>query len=148
MTTHVERLFGSTLQTTEEWLASLRKEVGTDDTELVYRIMRSTLHLLRDRLTPAEVVHLGAQLPMLLRGLFFEGWVLNQTPKRGTVGAFLLEVKERALDIDPELDPEPPVRAVFRWLEAHVSQGEIDDVRRFFPGEFRSLWEKTEGASQ
>lgn len=140
MTTNVERLFGSTLQTTEEWLASLMKELGSEDLEQSYRVMRWTLHLLRDRLTPAEAVHLGAQLPMLLRGLYFEGWVPSQTPKRGTFGAFLLEVQEHALDSDPQVDPEPRVRAVVRWLEEHVSEGEIDDVRSFFPGEFRSLW--------
>jgi hypothetical protein len=29
---------------------------------------------LRDRIGPANASHLGAQLPMLLRGLYYEGW--------------------------------------------------------------------------
>jgi uncharacterized protein (DUF2267 family) len=69
MTTIVERVFGPTLVRTEVWLADLLEELNTDDEELALRALRSTLHLLRDRLAAGEALDLGAQLPMLLRGL-------------------------------------------------------------------------------
>lgn len=138
--TNVERLFGSTLQTTEAWLSSLMKMLDTEDPERAYRIMRVTLHLLRDRLIPAEAVDLAAQLPMLLRGLYFEGWVPNDTPQTGTLETFLEDIRKRALDSDRDADPEAAARAVLRWLEEHISAGEISDVRYFFRDDLGSLW--------
>jgi uncharacterized protein (DUF2267 family) len=32
------------------------------------------LHAPRDRLPPEVAVHLGAQFPMLVRGVYYEGW--------------------------------------------------------------------------
>ena len=35
---------------------------------------RPVLHTLRDRLTVEEAAHLSAQLPLLIRVIYFEGW--------------------------------------------------------------------------
>ncbi|MBV8106744.1 MAG: DUF2267 domain-containing protein [Hyphomicrobiales bacterium] len=32
------------------------------------------------RLTPEQAVHLGAQLPLLIRGFYYDGWRLDKTP--------------------------------------------------------------------
>ena len=40
------------------------------DHRSAYRALRSVLHVLRNRLTPEQAVHLGAQLPLLVRGIF------------------------------------------------------------------------------
>jgi Uncharacterized conserved protein (DUF2267) len=42
--------------------------------------LRSVLHVLRNRLTPEQAVHLGAQLPLLVRGIFYEGWRIAGKP--------------------------------------------------------------------
>jgi uncharacterized protein (DUF2267 family) len=36
------------------------------------------LHALRDRLPPEIAVHLSAQLPMLVRGIYYEGWKADE----------------------------------------------------------------------
>src|SRR4051812_42903380 len=73
-------VFESTLQKTEHWLNELSESLDIADKQMAYKILRGVLHSLRDRL-PAEVaVKLSAQLPMLVRGFYFENWVLSQTP--------------------------------------------------------------------
>ena len=53
------------------------------DRRSAYRALRSVLHVLRDRLTPEQAVHLGAQLPLLVRGIFYDGWRIaaNHAPR-------------------------------------------------------------------
>lgn len=137
----VEHVFGSTLQSSERWLAQLMKSLGTDDAQLACRVLRATLHLLRDRLIPEEAVQLGAQLPTLLRGLYYEGWVPDRTPRKLGLEEFLDEVNRRAQDSNPDADPEPAVRAVLATLADHVSPGEMADVRGMLPRDFGTLFE-------
>lgn len=83
MTTTGLETFDTTLQKSNTWLKSLMGHLHTDNRRTAFVILRATLHALRDRLTPENAVHLGAQLPMLLRGLLFEGWHMAGTPNQG-----------------------------------------------------------------
>ena len=77
-------VFDTTVQETNLWLKAIMEALHTDDRHLAYLALRATLHALRDRLGPENAVHLAAQLPMLLRGLYYEGWRLaaSQTKER------------------------------------------------------------------
>jgi uncharacterized protein (DUF2267 family) len=44
------------------------------DRRRAYRALAAVLHALRDRLTVDEVAQLGAQLPILVRGLYYDQW--------------------------------------------------------------------------
>lgn len=68
------RTFDSTLQTTNVWLDELMKELGWQERQRAYHALRAVLHTLRDRLPVDEAAHLAAQLPMLIRGIYYEGW--------------------------------------------------------------------------
>src|ERR671930_488325 len=65
-------VFDTTLQKTNQWLQEIMQEFGTENRQEAYLILRATLQTLRDRLTLED--HLGAQRPMLIRGIFYEGW--------------------------------------------------------------------------
>lgn len=70
------------LQTARAWLAEVQGEFETDDSEFAYRITRAWLHLVRDRLPVIESAHFAAQLPDLLRGVYYEGWQPSAVPVR------------------------------------------------------------------
>jgi uncharacterized protein (DUF2267 family) len=139
MSTTQHELFSDTLQETHLWIKEVLGELGWDDEHKAYLALKATLHALRDRLTADGAVHLGAQLPMLMRGIYYEGWSPAGKPlKERRKTAFLSEVQEyfRA----GELDTEPIVRGVLSVLAKHVTAGEIDDVKRMLPPELRELW--------
>lgn len=128
-----------TLQKTNQWLAEIQDEVGAIGRAEAYCALRATLHVLRDRLPAREALQLGAQLPMLIRGLYFEGWTMPEKPARlrhldEFLGAVALEAGR------PLQSTEVEVRAVLGVLVRHVSPGEIADVVGALPVELRSLW--------
>jgi len=68
------RAFDSTIQTTNVWLNDLADRLGWQDKQRAYHALTAVLHALRDRLPVDQAVALGAQLPMLVRGFYYEGW--------------------------------------------------------------------------
>lgn len=139
MTTTGIEAFEHSQHLTNLWLKALAARLGTEDRHLAYLALRATLHALRDRLTVEEAAHLGAQLPMLIRGLYYEGWRPTGKPVREhSREAFLDHVRNEARD--PNFAPEPAVRAVFGLLAERVSAGEIEDVKSTLPRPIRELW--------
>ncbi|MGE5162789.1 MAG: DUF2267 domain-containing protein [Sphingobacteriales bacterium] len=133
-------VFDETVQLSNVWLNELMEELGWKDKKRAYRVLRATLHALRDRLTPHEAIHLGAQLPMLIRGFYYEGWHMKETaPPEHTKQAFFDHVHAELRD-DPGLDTERPVREVFKLLARKISPGEVEDVKHILPAEVRALW--------
>lgn len=129
-----------TLQVANQWLKELNLAMGWDDGNRSYRLLRATLHALRDRLPAHEAVHLGAQLPMLIRGLYYDGWQMRESPSsERSRDAFLAHI-EAAFKQDPNADPEALVRKVFAFLAGKISAGEIGDVKHVLPPDIRALW--------
>ena len=95
---------------------------------------------LRDRLTVEEAVDLGAQLPMLIRGFYYEGWKPSDKPLKEQHKEEFLAHIQHAFRNDERMDPERITRGVFRVLARHVSAGEITDIKHILPAELRELW--------
>jgi uncharacterized protein (DUF2267 family) len=74
MTHPAQHSLDHAVETARAWLADVRAEFGTDDVDFAYRVTRAWLHAVRDRLPVVESAHFAAQLPDLLRGVYFEGW--------------------------------------------------------------------------
>jgi uncharacterized protein (DUF2267 family) len=102
--------------------------------------MRATLHALRDRLTVEEVAQLGAQLPMLIRGFYYEGWDPTGKPLKIRDKEEFLGLVAEEFRTDDTLNPELIARAVFKVLSDRVTAGEIEDVKHVMPAEIRELW--------
>ncbi len=139
MATQVSAL-DRTVQETETWLKEIAHVMGTEDRQVAYHALRGTLFTVRDRLEPGEAVDLSAQLPLLVRGIFFEGYRYGSKPENyRSRDEFLGRVNRDLADIDYD-DPETAARAVFTVLGRHVSEGEIKKVRHMLPDDVRELW--------
>ena len=132
-------VFDTTVHKTNHWLNEAMDELHWKDKHKAYDAFRSTLHALRDRLTVEETAQLAAQLPMLMRGFYYEGWDPTRKPERlRHRDEFLARIAQQFRN--EAVDPEAVARAVFAVLSHHVSQGEIQDVRSIVPQEIRELW--------
>ena len=132
--------FDTAVQKADIWLKELMRELNTDSKSQAYLALRAALHTLRDRLPLDEAVDLSAQLPMLIRGLFFEGWDPSQTPiKDRHKQDFLFRIQQN-YRADQSVDTEKIAKAVFRLLRRKVSEGEIKQVQGILPAELKELW--------
>ena len=131
-----------TIQQTQEWLKELRDNAGFDDEAEALGVLRVVLHQLRDRLTPQEAVELGAQLPTLIRGIYYESWRPSQTPERiRSKQAFLDEITIKLLP--RRARAERAVQDVFALVAHHCDPGEISQVIDQLPRAIKKLWPKS-----
>ena len=70
------------MQTAHTWVHDVAREFDTEDREFAYRVLRAWLHTLRDRLTVEASAHFAAQLPDLIRGIFYAGWNPSAVPEK------------------------------------------------------------------
>jgi uncharacterized protein (DUF2267 family) len=136
-------VFETTVNKPNRWLNELMQIMRLKDRQKAYLALRAVLHALRDRLTVEEVAQLGAQLPMLIRGFYYEGWdptakSLRQRHKE----QFLTRIDQEFIGDDGNV-AERVARAVFTLLAKRVSEGEIKDVKETLPIEIRNLWPAT-----
>lgn len=130
--------FDQTIATAIPWINDLSNRLGWDDRDRAYKALRSVLHALRDRLGVNEACHFAAQLPLILRGTFFDGWHPAGKPLKLHRAEFLEQIDR---DLQHEvMDSDQICRAVFEMLRHHVSRGEIENVRAAFPADLRDLW--------
>jgi uncharacterized protein (DUF2267 family) len=134
-------VFDETVHATNTWLHEITSRLGWDDRQKGYRLLRASLHALRDRLPVVEAAQFSAQLPMLIRGIFYEGWRPAQTHgKARTIDEFLAGLRAAFSD-DPEFDAEAAFREMINVIRMHVSAGEVEDMRRTMPEDIKPLWE-------
>lgn len=133
-------VFDTTINETNQWLKALEAELLIDDRHKAYLALRAVLHALRDRLSPGGAMRLGAQMPMLLRGLYVEGWRPDETPVRThSVEAFAAKVAEE-LPPDFGFEPDFLARMVIRALWGQMSGGAMRKAREEVPEALRALW--------
>jgi uncharacterized protein (DUF2267 family) len=132
--------FDTTIQTTNIWLDEILKELGWSDRQRAFHALRAVLHTLRDHLSVDEVAQLSAQLPLLVRGVLFEGWrPAHKTVKERTRDEFVAHISESfALDLSGT-HPRQIVRAVLAVMERHVSSGETASLIHVLPAGIREL---------
>ena len=133
--------FERTVQLTHIWINELDDKVGWENKARSYRLLREVLHAIRDWLQINEAANLGAQLPMLLRGAYYDQWQPAHNPAKPRSKADFVGRIEGAFRQDPLADPEKAVSAVFDLLSAKVSAGEVEDVRQSLPSDIRALWQ-------
>jgi uncharacterized protein (DUF2267 family) len=133
-------VFDRTIQLTNIWLDDIMRELGWTDRQKAFHALRIVLQTLRDRLPVNDASHFAAQLPMLIRGLFFEGWHPAKTPvKERTRDEFLMHITDSFL-FTIDADSRQIAAAVLKVVARHVSAGEVQKVGHLLPEEVRELW--------
>jgi uncharacterized protein (DUF2267 family) len=122
-----------------QWLREVAAELYTNEGKDAWTAFREVTHLLRDHLPDTEGAQLAAQLPMLLRGVWYEGWRPGPHARVKDGEAFLEALRVR-LDRTRPMDPALAVRAVTNVLRRHVSRGELEDVIHVLPGAIKPLF--------
>jgi uncharacterized protein (DUF2267 family) len=132
---HQVSVIDRTVAKTNEWLERLCRELNTDDRQRAYGALRAVLHTLRDRIGPEVSVHLAAQLPLLVRGIFYEGWDPGSTPQKLTLDEFIVRV-EREATLQSSAEAASATRAVMQVLLDELAPGTMDHVTAVLPEEF------------
>jgi uncharacterized protein (DUF2267 family) len=136
------QVFDRTLQITNIWLDEIMAVVGPDR-QTAWKVLSVVLHKLRDRLPVELAAHLGAGLPLLVRGVYYDQFQPARQPGAcRTLEQFHAEVAEWLGDARP-VDPADAVQAVFATLSRHVPGGQIEKVRAALPKPIRAAWEAT-----
>jgi uncharacterized protein (DUF2267 family) len=131
--------FDTTLQKTGEWLRDIRDALDWDSEQHAYQALRAVLHALRDRLPVAEAVHLGSQLPMLVRGFYYEGWTPNDKPVKLSHDEFL-ELVAAHFRKNGTADPVRITRVVIEVIITHTNAGQIAKIAGLMPRDFCDLF--------
>lgn len=129
-----------TIQQTNIWLKTLAEELHFEQRHDAYVALRAVLHVLRDRLTPEQAVHLGAQLPMLIRGVYYEGWRPANTPADERQPAEFAALVAAQLPANLGREALRATQAVFTLLEKELDRGETAKIIATLPTPLRRLW--------
>ena len=136
--THVD-IIDRSVEKAHIWLNDLAEELGTEDRLYAYRVLRAFLQALRDHLPVSEAAQLSAQLPIFVRGLFYEGWDPARTPEHvRDVDSFLRRIAREA-HLAGETEASFAAIAANRVLNGHVSAGEVASVGHVLPESLREL---------
>jgi len=133
-------VFESTIHESHEWVNELTERLDWSSHHNALRLLRTVLHLIRDHLPNDESAQFSAQLPLLLRGMYFEGWQPKKTPVKARHWAQFMAVVEEQVGEVLDYRGRGDVIAVFKVINARVTRGEVEDVRACLPAELRDFW--------
>jgi uncharacterized protein (DUF2267 family) len=132
-------VFDKTLQITNIWLNEVMEEIGPDR-NVAWHVLGAVLRILRDRLPLGLAAHLGAQLPLLVRGAYYDQFRPSQNVERlNTEDQFLARVTSEFGGIRP-VNVRQATRSVLSVLGHHITPGLIENVKDALPSHIRTLW--------
>ena len=122
------------------FLSKVARECGNpQDTSHAFRVTRAVLHTLRDRISVEESMHVIANLPMILKGIYVDGWRINHKNNRiDNLDQFLDQVRENspgdaARDFGGKKTARNTVKAVLHVLKRYIDEGELRHIQQQLP---------------
>jgi uncharacterized protein (DUF2267 family) len=131
--------FDKTLQTTHLWLDEIMETLGPDR-QVAWHALGAVMRTLRDRMTVELAAHMGAQLPLLVRGLYYDQWKPSAVPKKWRTRDEFLETVSAELSGIRPVNPEQAAKAVFQVLNHYMDPGQVAKVREALPEPVRQMW--------
>lgn len=148
MSTNGLETFDRSIHATNLWLKEISKELGPDR-RLAWRVLGVVLRVLRDRLPVDDAAHLAAQMPLLIRGAFYEQYrPVVQPDSIRSRAEFIARVADGLDGGGKPVNPETAIKAVLRAVDRHIGEAETAKIRHVLPGDIRALWPAHAGAQQ
>ena len=145
MTTTGMDVFDTTTQKTMQWLREIDVELGWANRRTAYEALRGCLQIVRDHLAIDEMAHFGAQLPMLVRGVYYDGWHPSAAGlKAAHAEDFSQSMRDELLGHDELQDVERVAQAVLRVLDRRIEPGQVEHVLDALPSRARALWREAQ----
>ncbi|MCW2864221.1 MAG: hypothetical protein JWP48_5929 [Actinoallomurus sp.] len=135
------RSFDTTVDKTNRILRHIEEAYGwpKERRNQSYNALRAVLHALRDRLTVDEAAHFAAQLPMLVRGLYYEGWDPSRVPKKMHRDDFLNQIRKEMPPYEIKGGLEGLVHTVAHALRLYITDGEWEDIKVEMPEDLAAM---------
>lgn len=133
---------------TQVWLEELAEHGHLDNAQQAYSVLRAVLHALRDRLTVDEAANFAAQLPMIIRGVYYEGWRPSAAPIKYKDRSEFYERIRQEMRGRTNVDVVHATDGVFALLSAKISAGEMTNLREMMPADLRLLWPQPSAPTQ
>ncbi|MFP4053047.1 MAG: DUF2267 domain-containing protein [Phycisphaerae bacterium] len=127
-------------QKAHEWLSEFMEHTGRQDEGKAWQMVRAVLHVLRDRMPVDKSAHISAQLPLVIRGLYFDGWKPSYQPSRIRSRDEFVQAVADELSGHPEIDPNQAIEGTLFLLSRHLSNGEVEKIKQSLQPELASLW--------
>ena len=140
MSQNTVRSIEKSIQKLNEWTNGITAKMQWEDREFAYTAIRAVLHALRDRLSVAEVADFGAELPLVIRGVYYEGWNPAKNPIKMGRSEFIKKVHSY-FNYDPLVEPEKIIHMVFDVIHKHIPNGEMRDILTSLPKDIAKLVE-------
>lgn len=130
------------VHTANTWLRDVQEAAGLKDRESAYRALRGVLLAIRERLPVEASAQLGAQLPTVIRGVYYEQFSPAQQPRAVRSKTEFLTLIAESFDPVDELldDPDRATQAVLKVVNAHIDAGEAQKARHMLNDDLKELW--------
>jgi uncharacterized protein (DUF2267 family) len=136
-------VFDKTLHTTNLWLDEINAEIGPDR-HLAWHVLGAVLRSIRDEMQVEQSAHFAAQLPLLIRGAYFDQYRPAVQPALARSQEDFLSRVQRELDGSRPVKVELAAAAVMRTLNRHVTEGQVRKVRDALSKSVRAMWPEPE----
>ena len=123
----------SSMQETNAWLAQLAEDLHVDEDD-AFQVLRLGLAVLRDHLSVEAAANVAAQLPIVVRGVYYHEWDPSNVPLDTDRDEVVGRLWDEPVFRSSAAEPGPALRAVVRVLEDRVAEGEAAKVVRQLPG--------------
>ena len=134
--------FDNHCQEATRFIKNIAVQLGTpDDTEHAVRVLKCIFRALRRKLIPDESLHIVSQLPLLLKGMYVDGWdIYEPISEAKTFDEFLNDIRDNTEgregeDFDDDEQARKKIAAVFNVLKEFISDSELDYIHDELPKE-------------
>jgi len=132
-------VFDKTVQTTNIWLKEIEQELGPDH-HVAWHALGAVLRAVRDRMPVELAANFGAELPLLVRGAFYDHFKPEHQPLAFREADAFLALVAKELAGGRPVNTETAVHAVLGTVSHHVPAGALAKAREAMPKDVRRLW--------